>query len=145
MWYVDTLPALNNRKIISAESGDGIIWIEKININMDKYIDPWHIDVNYIDGKYRLINYTLTGNKGINYYESYDGIEFKFMKELLKPNMLLINSFYRAGLYRSCSVEAHDGIRVYFSASDGLKTYIGLLKGKNFENLKVATIPSSGR
>jgi hypothetical protein len=142
MWYVDSLPSINNRRIILAESEDGISWINKTMIKMDQYIDPWHIDVNHINGKYRLINYTLTGNKGINYYESSDGMEFKFMKELLRPNMLMINSFYRAGLYRSCSVEAHDGIRVYFSASDGLKTYIGLLKGKNFEDLKIAAIPS---
>jgi len=67
MWYVDTLPSFNNRKIISAESVNGTIWTNKINIKMDKYIDPWHIDVNYINKKYRLINYTLKGNKGINY------------------------------------------------------------------------------
>ena len=142
MWYVDTLPGLKNRKIISAESEDGIVWLNKRNIKMNQYIDPWHIDVNYINGKYHLINYTLTGNKGINYYESYDGIEFKFIKVLLTPNVLLINSFYRAGLYRSCSVAAHDGIRVYFSASDGLKTHIGLMKGLNFETLKIISIPS---
>lgn len=137
MWYVDTLPNLSNRNIIYAESKDGIIWNQKMKINMDKYIDPWHIDVNYFDEKYHLINYTGTGNKGINYYESNDGINFKFVKELLKPSMLNINSFYRCGLYRSCSVKAHDGVRVYFSANDGLKTYIGILRGDNFESLKV--------
>jgi len=137
MWYVDTLPTLSNRNIMYAESENGVIWNNKITINMDNYKDPWHIDVNYFDKKYHLINYTESGKKSINYYESYDGINFKFVKELLKPSMLKINSFYRFQLYRSCSVKSHDGIRVYFSASDGLKTYIGVLRGDNFENLKV--------
>jgi hypothetical protein len=139
MWYVDTLPGFSGRNVICAESEDGMAWRNRTKITMDSYIDPWHIDVNFIDGKYRMINYTLTGNKGINYYESSDGITFQLVSEILKPNMLLFNRFYRAGLYRSCSVKAHDGIRVYFSANDGLKTYIGLLSGKSFEHLQLVS------
>lgn len=143
MWYVDTLPTLDNRKIIYAESENGIKWKRKTDVIMDKYIDPWHIDVNYFDNKYHLINYTLTGNEGINYYDSSDGINFKFTKEILKPSILSINSFYRAQLYRSCSVKIDDEIRVYFSASDGLKTYIGVLIGENFENLRIISCSSN--
>lgn len=139
MWYVDTLPAFENRKIIHAESEDGVTWISKTVIQLDLYIDPWHIDVSFIKGIYHLILYTLSGSKGIYHYESNDGIDFRFKKELLKPSMVLINSFYRAGLYRSCSVEANDGIRVYFSANDGRKTHIGLLRGDCFEDLRLVS------
>ena len=137
MWYVDTLPTLVKRNIIYAESNDAYNWVKKTTITLDNYIDPWHIDVNYFDKKYHLINYTLTGNRGINYYESDDGINFKFKKELLRPSIFHMNSFYRAQLYRSCSVKAHDGVRVYFSASDGISTFIGVMRGNNFKNLRV--------
>ena len=61
-----------------------IIGRKKTTIALEHYIDPWHIDVNYFDGNYHLINYTLTGNRGINYYESDDGINFKFIKRTIK-------------------------------------------------------------
>jgi len=139
MWYVDTLPTLSNRNIVYAERMMALSG-EKTITKMDYYIDPWHIDVNFFDGKYHLINYTLTGNQGLNYYESENGIEFNFFKVLLEPGRSFISGFYRANLYRSCSIKAHDGIRVYFSASDGLKTSIGVLRGKNFRNLKMMNI-----
>lgn len=145
MWYVDTLPTLTNRNIMYAESDDAYNWAKKTVVELDKYIDPWHIDVNYFDKKYHLINYTKTGNRGINYYESDDGINFKFVRELLKPSIFCMNSFYRAQLYRSCSVKANDGVRVYFSASDGIKTYIGVMLGDDFRNLKVIDASGSGR
>lgn len=134
MWYVDTLPTLSNRNIVYAESNNGHTWTNKIVTNMDFYIDPWHIDVNYFDGKYHLINYTLIGNKGLNYYESSDGINFKFIKEILKPSLF---SFYSNGLYRSCIIKANDTIRVYFSAFTHSETSLGILQGNNIENLKV--------
>lgn len=140
MWYVDTLAMFDNKNIIYAESKNGKKWENKNTIKLNKYIDPWHIDVNYFDEKYHLINYTLTGNKGINYYESNDGVNFKYIKELLKPAKFQKNSFYRAGLYRSCSIKVNDKIRVYFSASDGISTHIGVMEGENFENLQVVNI-----
>jgi len=140
MWYVDTLPTLDNRNIVYAESSDGKNWTDKRYIKLNHYIDPWHIDVNYFDKKYHLLNYTLTGAKGINYYESDDGMNFRYIKELLKPSTFNLNSFYRAQLYRSCSVKVQDEIRVYFSASDGIKTSIGVMSGDNFNNLKVMNI-----
>jgi len=134
MWYVDTLPTLSNRNIVYAQSNNGHTWTNKIVTNMDSYIDPWHIDVNYFDGKYHLINYTLTSNKGLNYYESSDGINFKFIKEILKPSLF---SFYSNGLYRSCVIKTNDKIRVYFSGFTHSKTSLGILQGYNIENLKV--------
>jgi len=145
MWFVDTLPTVCNRNIIYAESKSGKIWFNKTLTNMSPYIDPWHIDVNYFDNKYHLINYTNnTGHNGINYYESLDGIHFKFVKELLHPSKLSINEFYSCKLYRSCVLKADDEIRIYFTAENGSKSSLGLLRGHSFLNLKVSDgTPSS--
>jgi len=143
MWYVDTLPTLTNRNIRYSESSDGVNWGSKITIVLDNYIDPWHIDVNYFDDTYHLINYTLTGSKGLHYYQSNDGIHFYYEKELLKPSLFRWNSFYRAGLYRSCSLKTHDEVRVYFSANDGISTFIGVMKGDNFDNMKVVDVSNA--
>lgn len=145
MWYVDSLPSLSGRKIMYAESGDGMTWSGKEAIRMDRDIEPWHIDVSLFDGRHHLINYTLSGKQGLHYYDSDDGIRFRYVKELLRPSPLSFNRFFRAGLYRSCSVKAHDGMRVYFSANDGRKTYLGLLAGDDLKNMKVMSIPPERR
>ncbi|OOM79439.1 hypothetical protein [Clostridium sp. BL-8] len=138
MWFVDSLPTICNRNIVYAESNDGKIWFNRTLITMCSYIDPWHIDVNYFDNKYHLINYTNnTGHRGINYYESIDGINFKFVKELLHPSKISINEFYSCNLYRSCVLKVDDEIRIYFTAENEFKSSLGLLKGRSFFKLKV--------
>jgi len=62
---------------------------------------------------------------------------------LLKPSLFRWNSFYRAGLYRSCSLKTHDEVRVYFSANDGISTFIGVMKGDNFDNMKVVDVSNA--
>ena len=42
-----------------------------------------------------------------------------------------IGSFYKRDLYRACLVKANDVFRLYFSADDGYKTYIGEKKEEN--------------
>lgn len=134
MWYVDKLPTVTNRNIVYAESTDGSAWENKETCTLDQYIDPWHIDVNYFDGKYHLLNYVL--GAGINYYSSDDGISFTFIKELLAPSG---SGFYKTGLYRSVSIkDQNNNIRVYFSSDDGSKTYLGVMSGDSFTDLDIA-------
>ena len=140
MWYVDDVFASRNRNIIYVESLDGRSWAARTRISMDRYIDPWHIDVNFFDGRYHLINYTLEKRKGINYFISTDGIRFDFVKELLAPSIYRFNSFYRDSLYRSCSVKGHDGVRLYISASDGIETSIGLMSGNTLSDLTLVGV-----
>lgn len=131
MWYVNS-ESRKERCISYSESPDGKNWtVCKIcTLNGDNNI-PWHIDVNYINGKYFLLSYDF---KNLTLWESSNGITFCFIKEILNPSV--IGSFYERDLYRSCII--HDNrFKVYFSASDSLKTRIGLMEGENLGELEV--------
>lgn len=97
---------------------------------------PWHIDVNYIDGKYFLVMYDFNN---LTLWEGSDRINFSYKKELLSPSVF--GSFYGEGLYRACIIKDNK-YRIYFSADDSFSTYIGLLEGEDINNL---TIVSNGR
>lgn len=131
MWWVDKLATVPNRDVVYAESVDGLIWLNKKKCTLTHYIDPWHLDVYYHDGKYHLLNYPSGGN--LHHYISDDGINFKFTKTVLKLDK---NEFYSDGFYRSCLI--HDGeFKLYFSANTSDRTYIGLMTGDTIDNLNV--------
>lgn len=135
MWYVDS-ESMGERHLAYSYSQDCNKWEKTICRLEGKHVNPWHIDVAYIQDKYFLVCYDF---KDITLYESEDGISFKFTKTLLKPSVM--GSFYGNGLYRASLI--HDGeYKLYFGCDDIFNTYIGLMTGKEINRMKVKTIGS---
>lgn len=135
MWYVNS-ESREKRELSYSESIDGKIWTEQRICIMKGAINmPWHIDVNYIDSTYYLISYDF---KDLTLWSSNDGITFNYTNKLLEPSV--IGSFYSYSLYRACIIKDKK-IKIYFSANDSLRTYIGLLE----ENCAGFEISSSKR
>lgn len=134
MYYVDRLT--ENREVVFSSSDDAIIWSDKCKCNLlGPSINPWHIDVSKINSIYWMIIYDYDS---LSLWKSENGIDFYFIKILLTPSNT-IGSFYKRDLYRACLVKANDVFRLYFSADDGYKTYIGVMEGKSPEYLKIVS------
>lgn len=134
IWYVNS-ESRETRGISYSESKDGKIWTEQVSCKLNgKDNMPWHIDVNYINGVYYLISYDL---EDLTIWNSNDGINFDFTKQLLRPSVA--GSFYCHRLYRACIIK-DSKYKVYFSAHDSLRTYIGLMEGNSIENLEIRAI-----
>ena len=81
--------------------------------------------------KYYLIRYDLID---ITLWYSDDGITFNYTDKLLAPSTT--GSFYSYSLYRACIIK-DEGFKIFFSANDSFKTYIGILEGAEIEELKM--------
>ena len=139
MWYVDELSYVNDRNVCYSESKDGKVWTKKkICLLQGKKIDPWHLDLQYINGKYYVIIYSKNTNE-LTLWISIDGDNFKFEKILLRPSHPF-NSFYKSGLYRSCLVWNGKGYMIYFSANNGKKTSLGLMAGSNLSDMEIVDV-----
>lgn len=123
-WYVDKSSYLQGRKIRYVSSLDGKTWMpNKICLLDGPMIDPWHIDVQYYDGKYQMIVYDM---QMLLWYDSDDGMHFRYISKILSPSNNKYD-FYMDGLYRACSIKTEKKILVYFSARRQNRTYIGVL------------------
>lgn len=132
MWYVNSESRIT-RGLSYSESKDGHNWDVKTDcVLQGKENMPWHIDVNYIDGKYYLVCYDFAT---LTLWESTDGIRFSYMKEILRPSVF--GSFYGYTLYRACIIK-DEKYKIYFSGNDSLHTYIGLLEGNNIYDIQLA-------
>ncbi len=130
MWYVNSDDP-HHRGICYSESTDGYVWKQPTTCLLTNYGNrPWHIDVNYIDKKYYLVNYNLYD---ISIWEGHDGISFKLKKQLLTPS--ISGSFYGYKLYRACMIKDDVEYKVYFSGNNFIHTYIGLMGGKDIDCL----------
>ena len=124
-WYVDKSSYLQERNIRLTSSPDGNNWDSNVLCKLDgALIDPWHIDVQYYDGKYQMIVYDM---HKLIWYESSDGVNFSYVSDILSPSPNRYD-FYTDGLYRACSIKNEKNIIVYFSARRKNKTYIGALR-----------------
>lgn len=133
MWYVNS-ESRSYRELSYSESHNGKEWTEQKKCTLVGQENmPWHIDVNFIDGKYYLISYNF---KDLTLWESVNGISFTYINKILEPSVL--GSFYSEGLYRACIIKDRN-LKIYFSANDAFKTYIGLLEGKNIFSFKFTT------
>lgn len=131
MWYVNSESRIY-RELSYSESVDGKKWTtQKRCILRGQENMPWHIDVNCIDGKYYLISYDLND---LTLWYSDDGITFNYTDKLLAPSTT--GSFYSYSLYRACIIK-DEGFKIFFSANDSFKTYIGILEGAEIEELKM--------
>ena len=122
-WYVDRSSYLKNRKILMTTSEDGNTWQHHIECHLHGCpdIDPWHLDVQYYDGRYQMLLYDRWE---LHWLDSTDGIEFNHVSKVLSPT-LYFEDFYARGLYRACSVKVGSEIRVFFSAKTEKQSFIG--------------------
>lgn len=137
MWYVDSYDPKGEKHVCLSTSPDGVKWSKRIicTLNGPK-INPWHIDVNHIDDLYIMTTYD---SQNLTLWTSNDGKTFTFSRILLSPSYIT-GSFYSEGLYRSSLIKDNKGLKVYFSAYDLNKTYIGLMTGESIQTLKPVSV-----
>lgn len=133
MWYVNS-ESRTYRELSYSESYNGTEWTtHKKCILVGAKNVPWHIDVNFIDNKYYLVSYNF---KDLTLWESDNGIIFNYINQIIEPSV--IGSFYSEGLYRA-SIIKDKNVKIYFSANDAFKTYIGLLQEDNGKGFAFVT------
>lgn len=139
IWYVDDICA-GQRHIACSFATDPHEWSPATVCTLNGHdVNPWHIDVSFIDGVYRMLVFDRID---VSLWESLDGKSFDYVKSLLLPSKT-IGSFYYRDLYRSCMIKTKAGYRVYFSANDTFKTSLGVMEGRIPENLEIVSIDSS--
>ena len=123
MYYVDDTFTNLERGIQMAESEDGVHFENKASVWDPQEVKPWHIDVQLIDGTYYLLVHDVD-NKTLTLYDSKDGLKWNNGRELLKASKRL-SDYWSQQLYRACLVKTDNKLRIYFSATDGMASYIG--------------------
>ncbi len=118
-------------------------WSEPVPINFDygskwNNFVGWHIEFDYIDGKYYALNmaYPVMEGKGgtLFAFESGDGTNFKNAKRVVKPTE---KGFDSSNIYKSTFIIKDEEIWLYYSGINSIhENYIGLLRGKDFLNLE---------
>jgi len=136
MWYVDS-QSLMKRNLAISISTNAQDWSDKQLCSLKgPKVNPWHIDVNKLDSVYWLVIYDY---KELTLWKSENGINFNFVRLLLKPSNA-IGSFYYKGLYRSCLIKTDTIYRLYFSADDMERSYIGIMEGSQPESLEIVSV-----
>lgn len=116
-------------------------WSEEVPVNFEfsemfKGHVSWHIEVNYLDGKYICLNHAAPGQfEGgkLFYFDSTDGVNFKNCKLLIAPSD---NGFDSAYLYKSSLIKKDNEYWIYYSGfTKRAENHIGLAIGTNFDNL----------
>lgn len=138
MWYIDD--EIDGEpggycQVAYSESVDAINWTPKVICKLDNYINPWHLDLLFVNGVYHLLYHTRVGQRLI-YCTSIDGLNFKFKKVILEKNGDR-ESFYGTGLYRSSMVYTGSKWKVYFTGENGIHAKNGLMIGDSMEELVV--------
>ena len=140
MYYVDDTFTNLQRGIKRTSSTDGKHWskAESIKLQIKNYkskiknqksaiaIIPWHIDIQYIRGTYYLLVHDVDHNL-LALFTSVDGATFDFQQIVLQASNKWMD-FFSHKLYRACLIEVDGKIRIYFSANNGMASYIGLME-----------------
>ena len=132
-WYVDASHHISPRGVRVVTSRDGIHWnpYQQCTFEGDESLQPWHIDVQYYQGKYQMMMFDVDANV-LSWYQSDDTIRWTKKGDLLTPSHKR-GDFHENSLYRACSVWVKDRMRVYFSANNRLRSSIGLLESVDGE------------
>ncbi len=137
-WYIDKSWYIADRRIRKTTSVDGIHWNENCICDLRSYSDiPWHIDVQYINGKYHLLCYSDKVDR-LSHLISDDGINWDFDTIILTHSKSL-RSFYSGQIYRSCLVLINETYRIYFSAATSFRSYVGLLTTKDWKQFDIVS------
>lgn len=136
-WYVDDIHLHKERICFSESSDDAKRWTEKTMVKLNgPDITPWHLHVMKDNSIYWL---TLYDHKNISIFKGNNEYEFNYVKTILKP-CKIIGSFYSHNLYRACLLKIRDNMwRLYFSADDMFRSYIGIMEGKSPSSLEVVS------
>ena len=137
MWYVAHSGDPNG--VYMLISPDGIVWdCNKKCIFSGAAVVPWHIDCQYMDGRYYLTVYELS--QRITLWTSSDGLNFTFVKLLLTiPKFGNCGLFYNNILYRACTVKDEKGYSVYFACGNKKRNTIGLMVGEEITGMKIVS------
>lgn len=137
-WFVDNIH-LNKEQVCYSESTDDArSWINKrpVKLNGPK-ITPWHLHI-LRDGN--VLWLTIYDHRNISLWKSKSETEFDFVKTLITP-CEVHGSFYSHNTYRACMLRLPDNrYRLYFSADDMFRSYIGVMEGDSPETMNVISI-----
>jgi len=138
-WYVDASHYIPNRHIRCTKSRDGIKWeVNNKCILLSNDVIPWHIDVQYYEGKYMATIYDRDAER-LSIFRSDDGLKWQLYNHILTParNPLL---FYSGGIYRSSLVKTNDSYSIFFSGMNKVlnKSYIGRMDSDNMQAWKIS-------
>lgn len=126
MYYVDDTFTNIERGIQMAESEDGVHFTHVGSVWEQQEVKPWHIDVQLIDGIYYLLVHDVDHNT-LTLFDSADGTRWNNGKALLKASGNL-SDFWSHKLYRACVVKADEGKQMYFSCTDSMASYVGVMR-----------------
>lgn len=133
MYYVDDTFTNLQRGIKCSSSTDGKHWsnAESIKLQITNHksqipIIPWHIDVQYIQDTYYLLIHDVDHNL-LALYTSSDGKSFDYQQIVLRASHKWLD-FFSHKLYRACLIKVENQLCIYFSANNGMASYIGLMK-----------------
>lgn len=129
LYFVDDTFTNLHRGIQFAESDDGIHYKTLGSVWKQQEVKPWHIDIQLIGGKYNLLVHDVDNNQLV-LYESINGTQFDKKQHILKASRK-ITDYWSNKLYRACLTEVTGEKLIYFSASDGMSSHIGLMKQKH--------------
>lgn len=133
LWYVDNIHK-GKGHIRYAESDPSLKnWEKSRIIEMRGHkVFPWHI---HLFKDEHILWLTVYDRENITLWKGNNELVFSYIKTLLNPSKV-IGSFFSHGLYRACMLKTAEGkYRLYFSANDLFKTYIGIMEGDTPENL----------
>ncbi len=133
MWFVDveSAPQSASHGVSFAQSVDGKSWSDLKSVSFDRAVNPWHIDVQIIDGEYLMTIYDFCN---VSVWMSMDEFKFNYRATLLKPQPKI--GSIRNSFYKSCLMRDDEGYKLYFSAHDGVDTHVGLLQGTDIDNMQ---------
>lgn len=134
-WYVDNIH-LHKERICYSESSDATqTWSDKKVVKLNGLdITPWHLHV-LRDGD--IIWLTVYDHRSISLWKGTNETEFEFVRMLVTP-CGVYGSFYSNNTYRACLTKISDDFyRMYFSADDMFRSYIGVMEGDTPETMSV--------
>ncbi|HHX69203.1 hypothetical protein [Miniphocaeibacter sp.] len=134
--------SFNSEGYVYRKSKDVKNWTEPVEINFDygpkwSNFHAWHIEIDYIKGKYYALNMAYPENKPegalLFAFESEDGINFKNPVKVIQPTK---DGFDNNNIYKSSLAMKDNEIYLYYSAfAKDKQNHIGLLKGPTFMDL----------
>ena len=140
--YYKTNMYLNNDLYVLRKSTDLINWTEPEMIYFDygdewNNYNAWHVEINYIDGKFYALNMaypSIDGTDAVLFaFQSEDGINFTNPIKVIETTE---NGFDNKNIYKSTFAIKDNNIWLFYSAfNDKKESYIGLLMGSNFMDL----------
>lgn len=137
-WFVDDIH-LGKENICYSESTDGIHdWSNKRIVTLNGLkITPWHLHILRDGDVYWL---TVYDHRKITLWKGIDETSFEYVKTLVEPSGAY-GSFYSNNTYRACLTKiSKESYRLYFSADDYFRSYIGVMEGISPDSMRIISI-----